>query len=1552
MLTLVELSAEQIDRIVRSVPGGARNTQDIYPLAPLQEGILFHHMVDRRGDTYVLLGLLELQSRERLNAFVAALQWVIDRHDVLRTAILWEGLPAPLQVVYRRASLPVEELKLDPVRDPVGQLKDRMRPELQVLDPRKAPLLRLQVASDPKSPVWYALLQVHHLACDAQSLGIVVAEVKACLEGRGRELPEPMQYRWHVAQTLADERANDAETFFRTRLAEIDEPTAPFGLLDVHGHGSRIVEARRELDTSLVERLRHQARRQRVTMAALFHAAWGLVVSLTSGRDTVVFGTVLFGRLRMSGGSSQRVGMFLNTLPMRLRLGSATTRELVTEAHRELLALLSYEQASLAVAQRGSSIVGSAPLFTSLLNYRHGSQNAEGGWTLSGLGIRELASGVWTNYPLTLSVDDLGDRFLLTAQTDRRISPDRIMGYMCTALESVADALEYAPQLPALSRAILPVSERKQVVELFNPRQAVGTERLTIHELFEAQVERTPKAAAVTYEGVSLTYAQLNQKANKLGRYLQDRGIGPDALVGICVERGLDMVAAILGVLKAGGAYVPLDPNYPHERLRYMIGDAAPKVLLTQSSLMPLLSAENVNTICLDVNWDEIAPMPGENLDVVAMGLRPDHLAYVIYTSGSTGRPKGTLIQHNHVTRLFSAAQKWFSFNERDVWTLFHSYAFDFSVWEMWGALLYGGRVVVVPYAVARSPEEFYGLLCKEGVTVLNQTPSVFAQVIDAEARTAAGRHSLRVVIFGGEALDPRNLRPWVERNGATKPQLVNMYGITETTVHVTYCPLTAEDIESGQGSIVGRPIPDLRVYLLDRHGQPVPIAVEGEIHVGGAGVARGYLNQPELTARRFIKDPFSTDPQARLYKSGDLGRWRPDGTLEYLGRNDSQVKIRGFRIELGEIEARLMRHPQVLEAVVIAREDAPGDKRLVAYLVSKGSLDAKQELSAESLRTFLNPVLPDHMVPSAFVLLDRLPMTPNGKLDRRGLPAPELEAYVSRQYEPPAGRLEELLAQTWSKVLHVERVGRHDNFFELGGHSLLGMKVMGRVSDELQVPLPVTTVFQYPTVRQMAELVDSVLVRTQQETQTGGEPSREVPSTVRLVPRSPSDRVPLAFSQQWFWNCLKLGKRRNMRTVSAAVRIAGPLDVQCLRHALEELVRRHESLRTRIDIVDGVPWQRVNESRGYSLDVTDLSHLPESAAEAQTQRLAEEPVYERFFVTEGPLFVARLMKVSAGTHELVIAMDHLIADRASLAIVWRELFTLYTQSVRSIPYSLPKVAVQFADFAVWQEKTHAAWLESHGSYWSQRLMGARRVKMFPGQSPPEAGPARWVRVPVCFDRALSGRLRDVSRQHRSTLAMSVLTLYAAVVMRLCDETDLVVPFTTVGRLYPEVENTIGFFGTPLLMRIRLHAGDTFVTVLTRISAEYAAAYEHDDSCRIAAQVPTPEILWNPTFNWIPYEYDQAPMDVMQSLPQDERLEITPRPFDIVLREDIEWDGDFRIDLSDRPEGVTGSVMYRSDQIGHGAVGRFETAFRRFAKRFVDQPDSSIATVSCEEGSP
>ena len=1044
MLTLVRIDPQHIEAIVRQVPGGARNIQDIYPLAPLQEGILFHHRLHHGGDVYVVPTLFSVSSRENLDAFIAALQRLTDRHDVLRTAVVWEGLPQPLQVVYRKAEIPVEFITLDPLRDAVEQLKEWMSPQRQTMDLRQAPLMRLRVAADSHSAQWYALLSFHHIAGDNTSQEIVISAVAASLEGRVLGLPEPAQYRYHVAQALAQADAHDAEAFFRKKLAEIDEPTAPFGLLDVRGDGSRIEEARESIESTLAGRVRVQARRLGVSAATLFHSAWGMVVAATSGREDVVFGSVLLGRLHGSSEARRMLGMFINTLPLRLRLRGVTARELVERTQQELIELLAHEQASLAVAQRCSGLASAAPLFTALLNCRHGTAISRTEW--GGAGIRTLVSHDRTNYPVVLAVDDEEDGFALTVQTDSRIDPHRMLAYVSTALRSITKALEQSAQTPVLALSILPDAERHQVIEAYNRDWMTGQEEHAfadhhcIHELFEQQVARTPDAIAVVDAQQELTYSELNARANQLARHLRRLGVVPEDKVALCFERGVEMVVALLAVMKAGGAYVPLDPSYPRERLRHMLQDVGPRVVLTHMPItvreQPEIGTNAKAPIWVDLDADahQWQKESRSNVDTHDVGVTAENLVYVIYTSGSTGLPKGVAIRHRNLTNLWQGLERG-AYLRQARWqrvSVNASLSFDASMQQI-VQLLSGRTLIIVPQKVRMDAQELLSFLDRNRVDVLDCTPTQLAPLLAAGLLNGSG-YAPYGALVGGEAIDAQM---WHLISESHDTKFLNVYGPTECTVDVTLaCAETTDDT-----SHIGRPLARTRIYLLNQYGQPVPIGVPGEIHVGGAGVGRGYLNRPGLTAERFVADPYAQAAGACMYRTGDLGRHLADGRIEFLGRNDSQAKIRGYRIELGEIEAHLRHRPDIQDAAVVVREDSPNDRRLVAYYTPKTK--GSGALDVQTLRAYLSERLPQYMLPGAFVQLETLPLTPNNKLDRKALPPPYGAASVTSNYEPPCGEIEGAVAQIWEQVLKLERVGRNDHFFELGGHSLLAVSVV-----------------------------------------------------------------------------------------------------------------------------------------------------------------------------------------------------------------------------------------------------------------------------------------------------------------------------------------------------------------------------------------------------------------------------------------------------------------------------------------------------------------------------
>ncbi len=964
-----------------------------------------------------------------------------------------------------------------------------------------------------------------------------------------------------------------------------------------------------------------------------------------------------------------------------------------------------------------------------------------------------------------------------------------------------------------------PEAKRARLARLLKakggPKRAVAP--ATLHRLFEAQAKRSPAAPALTVGGSTLSYGELDRRADRLARHLRGLGIGRGKLVGLFIDRSAEMIVGLLGVLKAGGAYVPIDLVHPPDRLAFLLADSGVPVVLTRSSLLADLPPTGARVVCLDRIEDGDAPDEAPPGDEV----RGEDLAYVIYTSGSTGRPKGVEVTHANVARLFSSTRRWFDFSEDDVWTMFHSFAFDFSVWEIWGALLHGGRLVVVPRDVSRSPDAFRDLLRDERVTVLNQTPSAFRQLIRAdEGRPEEDELELRLVIFGGEALELQSLRPWFDRHGDIHPRLVNMYGITETTVHVTYREITLDDLDRSAGSSpIGRAIPDLRVCLLDRNGQPVPVGVVGEIFVGGPGVARGYLGRPALTADRFIPDPLGDRPGARLYRSGDLARYRKDGELEYVGRSDHQVKVRGFRVELGEVEAAVARHPGVREAVVVARADSGGDARLVAYLVPRH----RPSPSTSEFRRHLKQTLPDYMVPSAFVAVDAFPLTPNGKVDLGALPDPDGgRPRLDGAYVSPVGPVEEVVASIWAAVLGIDRVGAQDNFFDLGGHSLLATQVISRVRSAFAVSVPLRPLFEDPTVAGLARAIEAA---------RRGEVA-DAPSPIARSASSPDEPIPLSYAQQALWFLDRLSPGRATFNVSAAIRVVGPFDLDALDRSFAAIVRRHDSLRTTFASRDGRPVQVIAPASapGARIIHVDLRSMPEARRAAEAADRASREAGRPFDLAEGPLARVHLYRLGDADHVLLMVMHHAITDGWSLGIAARELAELYAADLDGKAHALDDLVIQQGDFARWQRDwLRGATLEGLLGYWTRQLAGLETLEP-PTDRPRPAvrsarGSTRFFEVPGGLSRALI----DLGRKAGVTPYMTLLAAFQVLLHKMSGQDDIAVGSPIAGRNRAEVEPLIGYFVNMLVLRGDLAGDPTFLDLLARTREAALGAFEHQD---------------------------------------------------------------------------------------------------------------------------
>ncbi|GFM76939.1 non-ribosomal peptide synthetase [Pseudomonas cichorii] len=1502
MLPLVQLSQPQLDTLVRRVPGGAENIQDIYPLVPLQQGILYHHMLGHEGDAYLVRSMIEFDDRTHLDAFLDALQQVIDRHDILRSAVQWSGLPQAVQIVQRQATLPVETLVLKGNSTALEQLQQASDPRHLRMDLTKAPLLSARIVQDPQSRRWLLALLDHHLISDHVSLAIILEEIQTIMQDRRDKLPVPLPYRDFVAQTLAS-TPEIHEAYFSERLAVIDTPTAPFDLLDIQGDGADVSEISQYLEPELAQAIREQSRRQGMTPAVLFHAAWAQVLARCTDQSDVVFGTVVSGRLQGSSGSERALGVFINTLPVRISLAGQGTQELVREVARDLGQLLGHEQASLALAQRCSGVPASLPLFTTLLNYRHqtdGGSLANDEAVLQWNGVRFLSNEARTNYPIEVAVADEGQGFSLTTQTAAGVDPHRVASYFIQAVTTLVEALAQTPLRLAETLDILSEAERQQVLTGFNQTASdFGTPR-PLPVLFEEQVKAQPNAIALVYEQQQLTYAQLNRRANQLAQRLLVHGIQPEQRVAICADRGVEMIVGLLAVLKAGGAYVPIDPNHPADRIAFILKDSAARLLLCQKALTPHLPATRYcpALILLDEHDPALIdndPQYDENFDPESLGLTVENLAYVIYTSGSTGQSKGVMVEHRSVFNFSHVMARTTHAHcppQANV-ALNAGFYFDMSIKGI-AQLFFGHRLIIIPSLIRASGHELLDFLEKHQVHAFDSTPSQLDTLLAAGLLERRSYQPVSVLL-GGEAL---NAATWDKLRQSRNIHFYNMYGPTECTVDASLGLIS----ELGERPSIGKPLSNMQVLVLDKRGQPVPVGVTGELHIGGAGVARGYLNNPQLTAQRFVSNPFSSDPHARLYKTGDLGRWKADGSLEYAGRNDFQVKIRGFRIELGEIESALLASASVREAVVIAREDNPGEassSRLVAYVCGEPT-------SAEELRARLIKRLPEYMVPSAFVQLDAMPLTANGKLDRRALPAPGQDSLASRAYEAPQGEVEQAIARIWQELLHVDQVGRNDGFLELGGHSLLSVQLQARLHTELGVEIDLRTLFAQSSLQELAAYV----------AKADHSRSQPIPLADRQQP------LPVSLAQQRLWFLDQLDHSAGAAYhIPALLRLNGELNRNALQQALDRIIERHESLRTTFERHGTQVLQRIAAPDSITISETAISQALDNEA---LQHMAAQEVSKPFDLAKGPLFRAHLVRLSDSEHRLWVTLHHIISDGVSMGVLIDEFSALYNAFAKDEADPLPALAIQYADHAVWQrEWLSGSRLQAQKDYWQQHLQGAPTLLELPTDRPrPLVQSHAGGQYNVVLPTELTSGLRALSRRHGNTLFMTLMAGWAALLSRLSGQTDIVVGTPVANRQREETESLIGFFVNTLAIRVRLDDEPSVTQLLEQVKASTLGAFSHQElpfEHVVETLNPERSLGHSPVFQ---------SMLALRNGDAEPVLQLPGLTLSAEHYEHRSTQFDLSLSLTDDGTDLTGSVEYASDLFDDSTIARFMSHFQ------------------------
>ncbi|MBZ4423325.1 non-ribosomal peptide synthetase, partial [Myxococcus sp. RHSTA-1-4] len=1487
------------------------------PVSFAQERMWFTERLNPGSAALNIPTAVRLSGEVDVEALRRALQELVRRHEALRTTFVEQDG----QVLQHVA--PSLEVAL-PVPDALDEADawHRLHAEAkQPFDLEKGPLLRTVLYRWGERE-HLLLLNVHHIVSDGWSLGVLVRELgalyPALAAGRASPLPPlPMQYADFAAWqrgNLQGETLDSQLGYWRQRLdanAVLELPTDKPRPSVAGTDGARLTVV---LPPALLQSLKDLARREGRTLFTLLLAAYQVLLSRYSRQDDVVVGSPVAGRNRSE--LEGLVGLFVNTLALRTDLsGDPSFLELMGRVHEMSLGAFAHQDLpfeKLVEALQPERKLSTSPLFQVMFTL----QNAPlpplqvPGLTLE---AQPVDSGT-AQVDLMLLATELpqGLRLAAVYRTDLFEAPTvtRLLGHFQTLLEGIAARPERRlSELPLMDEA-----ERRRVLAGWNDTAVDYPRDACIHQLFERQAALTPGAVALDFEDQRLTYAQLDTRANQLAHHLRSLGAGPESLVGVCLERSLEMVVALMGVLKSGTAYVPLDPAWPRERLAWMLEDASAPVLLTQERLLGVLPPHSAQVLCLDTQWAAVEHQPGTRPAPLA---GPESLAYVIFTSGSTGRPKGAMNAHLGVVNRLLWMQQAYGLTADDTVLQKTPFSFDVSVWEFFWPLMTGARLVLARPGGHQDPAYLVRLMAEQRITTAHFVPSMLRAFVEEPG--LEGLVDLRRVVCSGEAL-PADL---VLKAHARLPAATvhNLYGPTEAAVDVTYweCPRG----ESLRSVPIGRPVANTRIYIVDAHGHPTPAGVTGELYIGGVQVGRGYWRRPQLTAERFVPDPFSDTPGARMYRTGDLARWLPDGAVEYLGRADFQVKLRGFRIELGEIESAVRACPGVADTVVVVREDGAAGARLVAYVVAAGT-----SLDVTALGAALGERLPAFMVPSAFVVLPALPLSPNGKVDRKALPAPE-QPETSREYVAPRTPTEELVAGLFAQVLGVERVGARDSFFELGGHSLLATRVVSRIRASFGVEVALRELFQAPTVTALAARIDAAV--------SAGEVGTQPP--IERVPRTGT--LPVSFSQQRLWFLDQLEPGSPAFNMSFTLELTGTLEAEALRQSLEALVHRHEALRTTFHGEAEGPVQRISAPAPLELPLVDLSGLPPGERQAEARRRLNTESLRPFHLSTGPLFRTLLLRLEPRVHVLLLNVHHIVSDGWSMSILVRELTALYPAFAAGRPSPLPELPLQYADHAAWQRRwLDDAELEKQLSWWRRQLEGAPQDLELPTDRPRthHASPPGAL-APVLLPRELAGALESLCQREGLTPFMLLLAAFQVLLSRYSGQDDISIGSPVAGRNRAELEGIVGYFLNTLVLRTRLDGDPTMRELLGRVRETALGAYAHQHVPFEQLQ-PMRDLRQAPLFRVMFILQNTPPAElalpglVMRSAPMGDHV----ARFDLTLT------------LTRTAEGFEGALDYRADLFDATTAERMVRHLHTLVEAVVASPEKHLSSLSLLSG--
>lgn len=1454
-------------------------TTNRLPLSFAQQRLWFLDQFQPNSPFYNIPSAMRLTGHLHVAALERCVAEIVRRHETLRTTFApgdAESQEQPVQVVAPVATpsaviLPVIDLQHVPQAEREAEVRRLAAVEAQrPFDLQAGPLLRvtlLKLAAEEH----IALFTLHHIVSDGWSMGVLVREVaalyRAFAAGDPNPLPPlPIQYADYALwqrQHLQGEVLEQQLAYWQRQLGgdlpvlelPTDRPRPAVQTYNGATYGFSIPQV-------VAERLKNLSQQEGATLFMALLAAFNVLLHRYSGQADLCIGTPVAGRSRAE--TEGLIGCFINTLVLRTSLAeNPGFRTLLAQVREVAVGAFDHQDVpfeTLVEVLEPERDMSHSALFQVMFILQNAPISKH---ELPNLTIQpvEAQSGTAT-FDLTLGVVDSSGDLLASFEYNTDLFDAGTIARMAEHFNVLLAGIVANPDQPIAALPLMRPAEQRQIVRDWNDTAAAYPVDECVQQLFELQAARTPDAVAVVWGDTQLSYDELNTRANYLAHHLQRLGVGPETLVGICLERSLDLPVAVLGVLKAGGAYVPLDPNYPAERLQFMLQNAQMSVLLTQERLLVKLLAHQAQAVCLDSDWERITQGDASN---PVSSATPDNLAYVIFTSGSTGQAKGVLVEQRSLVNAYRSWEQAYELRSLRAHLQMANFAFDVFTGDFVRALCSGATLVLCPSELLLSPPQLYALLQRTQVDAAEFVPVVLRALMQHLDQTGQRLDFMRLLVCGSDSWYVEEYVRFRELCGS-HTRLINSFGLTEATIDSCYFEAAALDLLDGQLVPVGRPFPNMQLYILDQHRQPVPVGVPGELYVGGAGVARGYLHRPELTAERFVSvvdagslamnDGIADQPPSslvrRLYKTGDLARYRPDGTIEFLGRADQQVKIRGFRIEPGEVEAALGEHPGVQSAVVLARKNPRGETCLVGY-----ALPAESAPTSSELRRFLQERLPEYMVPSALMLLPALPLTPNGKIDRKLLPAPDWsERLLEDAYVAPRTPVEELVANSWQQVLGVAQVGAYDNFFALGGHSLLATQVVSRVRDAFGIELPLRTIFEAPTVAALAERIGQM------------QPTATL-DAAPIVPVPRDGALPLSFAQQRFWFFDQFEPGSPLYNIPDAVRLVGTLNVEALHQSFNTIVRRHEILRTTFPTVDGQPRQQIAPELAVPLPIIDLTHLPLAEREADVQRRARIEAMRGFDLQRGPLVRATLLRLGATEHVALLTMHHIVADGWSTGVLIRELAALYTALAHGQPTPLPALPIQYADYAAWQRQhLQGAIRDAQLNYWIEHLRGAPPLLELPTDRPRPAvqtnqgGHHRFTLPPALLDD-----LHALSRQEGATLFMTLLAAWQTLLARYSGQTDISVGTPIANRTQGATEALIGCFINTLALRTDLSGDPPFRALLGRVRETALGAYAHQDlpfEMIVDALQPARNLNYPPLFQ-VMFILQNAPIGPLES---------------------------------------------------------------------------------------